>query len=784
MISFKGGQVKNIFYRVNIWPYFGFLVWGLVVFVGTLRPTTPLIFLLGFLFFIYWPGFSLARILKINIDGDLFGQNMIYLTTGFVVNLFLCLVAVIVQTNIFVMEFGYFVVLGILFILALISDLKRPAETTKIIWRNYFQLDNLIFAIPVFLIIIIALTINYLGANFAGDPSYHIAIMRKVVEDGPMGLNTLSLVKDNPQPQYAYLIWPVFLGFMSKIFHLNIFNLWNEIIVGLFVLVTLAWAWMSKQIFRQKYLIVIALIIFLIFNLTNSAWLLTRLTVPDSFSKLFLLPLSLALAFQYIFSKKPDWKVLSLNALLLMLTACIHLTQFIYFFFMLGAFLLLYLVFFWKDKTVIKRILLIMAVSIVLTAPLFIFLALTTSAFTINLQWFATVKLALIYGHFNKYELPVQLAFIFLPLTFLFFRRNPKILFLFSIMLIAPIIYAIEPLRDFLSLKLSYVFMRRLFSNTTWYFAIWTLVVGFVVILGDRLWTFLTNKLPRWKTSIDYLGGVVVILFIILGIKYHFLANAYQVVFAKSTELYLEKNFVWLIAVISIFTIIGIIIQKYSQKAQNLFEFNQSKNPIIIFCLILLFTFWLISDSQLFLAQNVALDLASHRFIQPVSDATDKVASVESIGGPEVLNFIKTNIPQRSIFETNSGYLDLPEFVDVYVAAYPGAGKSEKELSNLYEREGVPMADKLTCLAWYKVDYLLITTSMHKIEKMGFNDQPEYLTKIYPKEVKVLTPNSQTSVIYKVDWPKLQADYPYNGPNPPICRSKKFPNIGLTQMEL
>lgn len=759
--------------------YLLFLVWGLVFLIGLIFPTTSLTLLVGFLFLLFLPGFSFSRILKISVAGDVFSTWMIYLTTGFVFNLLMCFMAILIHANITILAMAYSISLPLLLMLAFVLDFRRrEQESTAFSWKDIFKLENLIYLILITLIILILFVLNIKGANFAGDPTFHLAVMRKVVEGNPFSVGALAFLKNQPQPVYAYLIWQTFLGFLSHIFHLNIFTLWNEIPIGLTVIVVLAWAWVFKKIFQQNYLIVLALIIFLIFHLANQAYLFTRIPIPDAIAKLFVLPLSLALAFQYIFGKTHDWKILTLNVLLLVLAAFVHLTQYIYFFFMLGSFGLIYTLGFWREenyKKIIQRILILTGLSLVPVVLLLLALQPIYNIVGENMAWFATVQLVLIYGHFSDYDTPTQIAFIFLPLTALFWRKNPKILFLLVIMLIAPVIYYIAPLREFLSQKLSFVFVRRMFSNVVWYFAIWALLTGFIIIIFDRLMAFLAAQRPRLKLIINVAVGLIVILLLGLETQYQWLARLHEAVFSKHASRYLEANFVWLIILISILVIIGLVIQKYFAPLRDFFANSRPQNPLLVFLIILTFSFWLITDARPFLVKNFVSEIKSQKFLRPAPDITTQIAQAEDIGGPAVLNFIKENLPTRAIFETNTGYRDLPELLDVYVAALPDHAPPEKELSRLYETQNVPIDDKLTCLGWYKVDYLLINAASSKIIEMGFPDLSQYLAQVYPPNIKVTAADDEISVIYKVDWGKIKADYPLaNAKNPPPCRAERY----------
>lgn len=768
-------KMNKIFARINLRLYLLFLVWGLIFLISLIFPTTPLTFLIGFLFLLFLPGFLLSRILKIKIRNDLFGMWMIYLVTGFIFNLLFCLLAILTHANITILLIAYGISLPVLFILAFILDLKRPVTDLVLYsYKDIFKLENLIYLVPVTLIILIIFALNKIGADFAGDPTYHLSIVSKVVDGGPFGVGSLAFPKNQPQVQYAYLIWPVFLGLLSKIFHLNIFTLWDEIIVGLTVVAALSWAWVFKQIFNQKFLVILALVIFLIFNLTNSAWLLTRFPVPDTINKLFLLPLSLALAFQFIFDSKRDWKILGLTVTLLLISAFIHLTQYIYFFFMLGAFALVYAVSFWRTpnyKEVLRRILILALTAIILYIPFVLAVQLKYGAVGEILAWFTTVQLVLIYGHFKDYDVPVQYAFVILPLVALFCRRNPKILFLLVIMLIAPVIYYFGPLREFISLKLSFVFVRRMFSNMVWFFGVWALIAGFVIILIDRL--TISAKSRQAKLIINSIVAMVTILLLSLDFKFHWLTYAYQFILGSKARHFLEANFVWLIILVLILSLAALIGQKYSQKFQEFFELKEPQNLLITFFLTAVLTFWLATDARPFLAEKWQAEAKSSSFFRAIPDATAKTAQVEDIGGDDVLNFIKTQLPKRPIFAASSGYLDLSQLGDVYMAAW-GDYLPDKELSNLY-RTDTPINEKFACLSYYKVEYLLLAGEPSKVEQWGFGRAPQYLTQVYST---LTSPNQQITEIvqiYQINTSKIQSDFQFekNAP-PPLCRAKKY----------
>jgi len=752
-----------------------FLIWGLFFLVSLFFATTPLTLVIGVLFLIYLPGFSLARLLKIEAGESRYETWMIYLGVGFVANLLICWFAVVFHANINILIISYATLWLVLFISALIFDLRHQALIqTNISAKEIFCLENLIYLVPLVLLVVILLTINLVGANFSGDPTYHLSIIRKVVDGGPFGIAELAFLKNQPQVQYAYPVWLVWLGFLAKVFHLSIASLWDEIIVAMTVIATLAWGWVFQKIFNLKLLAILAVSILLITSLANNAYLLANFAVPDTICKLFILPMSVALAFYFIDKKILDWKILGLTTLLLFLAAIIHSTQYVYFFFMMGAYSVVYALIFWRSanyKETLKRLVWLIIVPIVFFIPFLIFLQSQYHVLSDSLAWFATSRLILIYGAFKDYEPLMKLSFVLLPLTLLFWSRNPKILFLTVIMVITPLVYYFEPLREFISLKLSFVLVRRMFSNLVWYFGVLGLIGGFIILLLDHLVNFI--KSDRTKLIFNIIIAATAIALLTFEYKLNWLTSTYRAIFGPNGSRLMEKNFVWVSVCLLVIALVLIIWQKI-RKSDGFFTLQSPKNLLLTFILAIILIFWFTADARPLLARNLAKQAATGQFFQAIPDMTAKAAQTEDIGGDEVLAFVKNNLPKRPIFEASSGYRDLSQLADVYMSSWPGVWQPDKELTNLY-RTDTPMAEKFACLSYYKVEYLLLTGDPNKLPQLGFSLAPQYFTLIFEKTYPLGDQSIETVQIYQIDTRLIQSDYSFApGDQPPICRARKY----------
>lgn len=732
--------------------------WAGLFGLSFLLPNTPFIFIFRVLWLVFFPGILFSKIFNFKIGLGLIGQAALTLIIGLVFNFLLCFLAIILGLNLSFLTISYFVVIGLVTVFYFILSLKRPINPTNFSLKSVFNLGNLVYLIPATLTLLIVAVVQARGANFDFDPTYHLAIMRKVIDNNPLGINALSFVKNQPHPAYAVLIWPVFLSLLAKINHLNIFTLWNQIPTVLVLMTGLAWMWLFSKTIKNKTIASLATCMFLITMFYPDGYNYARLPVPDSFAMFVLVPLITGLALEYILENGQVY-LLWLTAILLFCTGLIHLTQFVYFFIILISFTIWYLIFKFKDDglKVLKRAFILALASASLIGIMFLYLQVQTGILSNNLSVYQTVKVKENYlSNFAKFKTFAKFAYLALPLTLIFIKRNPRVIIFWSVMFIAPIIYNVGFLKNFFYNNFSFVFVDRLYSNTTWYYAILGLAVGAVILALDHIISHLTKKNKYFILVVNIFLTLVAAIFVWLEFKFGLLALSFNNLFNKRTDLLLNANYLKIIGVIFVLAIVFLIIEW--RKKQKLFSTPINQKSLVSFWLVFMFVFWFVSPTRLTIQKTFAKSHQSS-FFQSIQDATDKVVIADNYGGADALNFIKTNIPSRVIFESNSAYRDLPMMQDVYMTAWPDHTKPDKEYSLLYLADTL-LEKKLACVESGKMDYLLFTPNQNET----FTPDKRYFEPVY---------QTDQAVIYKINQEAIKSLH-LNIAKPLICRDQQF----------
>lgn len=743
--------------KLLIWVYSGLLVWGLTV--GILIKFCPIASATLFFTF-FWlllaPGFALGRIFKISLE-SIFEQKLLSIVLGLIFSLLICLIAILLHLNITVLLWVYLILIAIIFCVSIILEYLRPIENNwPINPKKLLNLENLIPILLALFAIIIISVISQIGANFDGDPAYHLAIMRKAIDNQPLSIDGLSYVKNQPMPAYAIMIWPVFLSLLAKLTNLPIYNLWGQIPAALTLLVFLSWYGLFRRIFKIKYLAALAVAIFVIFMFEGNGYLLTRLAVPDTLAKLILSPLALWLALKYIFDAKPNLKILTILTIFLPLLALIHLIQYFYFYLIMIGLIIFYLIFRFKDAdywATLKKMLIATFSNLLVAMPIFGLLQAKSGLITAsyhNLSGRVADPAAKV-DSFTKFDIFTKYAYIFYPLVILFIKKYRILLIVLASLIIAPIIFHTPVVYNLVNSTFSFVFMKRLFSNVTWYFAIWALLGGFMIILIDR-WLTLVKPIYRY-----ILSGFFIIS---AGLFWFLRGPIYNQIFSSATGRILNQNFWWLIILMSLIAIIFFIWQLKSPKMAKFFALGEPRNTLVILILSCVFISFLCFSAEKTISENIKTQIKQQSWIHPVKDYFDRAVSVKKFGGWDTLKYIQNNISAKSIFESDFAYRDLPVMLDVHMAGWPNESLPEKEYSKVYESEG-DLSTKLQCLAKGKSEYLLI--SVKKTPNIGVLE--EYLTKIYQNEMINL---------YQIDQNKIHSVIGSNYDPLIDCRARQY----------
>lgn len=716
--------------------YLPIILFGFVLFLlNRMALPSPFLINLTFLAMLLLPGFFLKKIISFDFEKDNLGNAVLVISLGFIVNLLLAAGAIFSGLTIDGYLRMYLIVVFGLFISALVIDAQKNHQDLNIDFNKLFKAENLIYVIIFLILILILATVNQLGTNFTGDPLYHLAILRRAVEGQTLSMENLSHLKDQFHLSYVLPVWHIFLALLVKVSGTNIFILFREISTILTLFVFIVWYWLFRKILPTRSVAILALFLFVLFHFEKNGYLFTRLPVPDSLNMLLLMPLCFGLALSYIFQKDSTYKHLIILSVLLPLMGLIHWTQYFYWLGAMGLFAILYAIFKFKDKDfkpIFKKILLATFANLVLVIPVLAFIQLKAQAVSQNMQGFTTVARGSTNDRLYKFDPYFKLSYILLPLIGVFIRKYRRLIFILAVFSAAPIVYNLPWLYGLLRQYLSHVFVNRLYSNLgQWPFLIWAILLGFILVLLDRALSKIKPQQRYWRLIIDGVLGIFLLWMVWGQFQSGMVQNWYNFVFSGSVFDWLNRNYNWLIPVVVIIALAIFILQKYYPKSLDFFQFQEYKNHSTMLILTLVIVFFLGIQSFSHLTFYPKKEIQNWHFFTAATDPTADFINYDKFGGVEAIEFIRTNIPAKSVFDTNTfANYTLPTLVDMHMASYsldPIA--PTKKYKDLYDLT-VPIEKKIVMLKEGDIDYLIYQYQTPD-KSSPFDTYPQYFIKIY-----------------------------------------------------
>ncbi len=740
--------------------YIFFALWGAVVLgLNRFSETSSLSLMLTFFLLLLAPGFCLARIFKIELKDEKIGQLILWITLGLILALSFCFLAVFLGWTLNNLAFIYLTSLALLALIALILDFLRPVsqisylEGKPLKLKDIFTPDLLIYLLLAIVIILILSSVDFRGANFKGDPFFHLAIMRKAIGGQPLTPENLNFVKGQLHPAYAFPVWHIFMSFLAKILNINIFTIWRELPFTLTIFSLMVWYFLFRKLLPTRGLAFLAFLLFMIFtySIESPGYLFMRLPVPDTFNQFILLPLLVSLAIKYIFDRSANYKILIVLSMLAIFTGIIHLTQYFYFIFALVTFGLVYSILKFRDpdfRTTLKRIIFTIFTNVIMILPFILALELRGKTIFNTLKIFFNDKEPrMTYYPFGKMPLLSKFDYLFLPLVLLFIRKYSRLIFLLGLFLMMPIFYYFTFLRIWLARILTTVWVNRLFSNVNWSFAIWALILGFIIILIDRLISRIASVSRYLRYLVDFTLSLLAIWLLWLEERHQGVSLFYNKVFSLGLDQWLGRNYYWLILIILVMVSIVLLLQRRFPKVGDLFTLTEFKNRyaayILVFSLVLFMSAPMYSSFQYFLN----LELQSKHFIAKAEDPFYSLVNPVVYGGPKASAFINENIPPKSVILI-MGQTDysLSLVVDQYMAAYADLSGMADIYSKIYLKD-IPIQEKIGYVNTAGIEYILDNSRISSTEETGLDDYPEYFTPIF----------ATTETYYRVNEKEYQA---------------------------
>ncbi len=659
-----------------------------------------------FLYILFLPGWLLARIFRINF-GEFAGQILGFFVLGLSFYLIINLLAIFLGFSLanLIIITGF--LLALIFILSLMREFFQPEKTAQssFSWRKIFCKENIFFLLPVIVGLIIFLVVIQKGADYNGDPYFHLAIMRKALDGSSLSNKALSFTKTTLNPAYAFPAWQIFLAEVSKITSLDIFTLWSKILSPMVILLIFIWYFLSKTIFVKKNLTLFSLAIFLIFILNiSTGYLFQRLVVPDTFCQYLLLPLAFALALKYIFDPSTvlgaSKKILAILALVLFFLLIIHGLHYFYYLFVIIFFSLLLLIFSYKDQNfslLAKKIFWVLGISLGIFIALGLILELKGHFLSNTLNSFrSSTEISTAYAQFSKWTLMSKWALIITPFVVLF-CKNRRLIFMISLFGFVCLVY-FTPLQYFFSQNLSFIFTERLGINLLLYYLPISLVLGFIIILLDGLF----NKFSR-KTMM-----VVTLIVLLIAIGDLFFVAQNQAIitsifYSKSIDLFVNESVSFLFILASVLTL---LLWFVTHKSPNFWSIRDFREPILGFLLMFIVSFALFSYSY----REVKMLIHENHFFSSKTDYESKIYEPSQYGeDPQVIGFIKNNLPHKSVILADPSSSKVLGLVSDQYMAYNLKSAWEKNLNAVFssdlsslEKQEILFSPK------YQIDYVYL----------------------------------------------------------------------------
>jgi len=738
--------------------YISWVVAGVIFCICEFLKVTPLILTFLVLFLVLWPGFGISRMTKMKFGEDSISQIATWLMFGLVF---------ILGLNSLTLLFGWTMnaLLGIIFTLsfvffitAFVLDFRRKSfQANDFSWKAFIP-DG--WSIIILVLSFLMLTVIAFKGSIikGGAPLFHIAMMLKAISKEPLTLHNIAYQPDVINIAYMFPIWHIFLGICAKISHLDVFTLWQRIILPLSVMSIITWAWLVKKILPTKQTQALGMLFFLIFSfIWDDGYVFTALAIPNTFSQLALLPLAVGVTLYYIFlptdnkHKFANWPWLITLIPFSVVLAFVHPQGYFYYLFFIGSLLLFWSIFKVKDtdyKQILGRIGLALGSFIIAFIPVVItwqVLGKSTMTTTLTSMWQNPKPEQVRFVKITTWALSMKYAFAFLPVVWLFIKKQRQLIILLSTMIMIPIL-SMGWIRPIILKTIGYLWLRRLPTNGFWYFLVWALITGFIFLLIDRL----MRKMSRLMQIIVSAFFSFILLFLVwLQIQFNFSKTIYDFILGGKANNWFDHNYTWIMIVFAILALMLIILMRFYEKIVIFFQVEEPKNYYVQIILALIFSFLLLYPSYEALAQAPVA-----RLTRPIKANQNRTYIEYYVGGTATIGFIEKNISPKAVFECYNCYYYLLPLVNVKMPIF--ADNADDFFLDIYNLK-LPIEQRITVIDKAKIEYLLIADDPKKISRMTSNldSFPQYFTRVFTKKTVA---KERDSVIYKINREQIKQD--------------------------
>lgn len=413
------------------------------------------------IFFI--PGYLLTRLLSDRREFSLWERIPMWFCLSLGILTIPGILAYVFHLTFQILLLSFIIITVLLFLLNVLKRSKDQTMENDIFsinaaTKNTFLLSAVIILMGGFLIIIS----RRLGGYLTNDALSYIAFIRKLVENPYISNHTAYYHEIGIDPTYGYNIWHLALALLSNFSRVDPVQLWISLPIILTLVIILSFYAFVKTLFGNKNIALICSFLFMLYYGANQGmWIFRTSTYNAGVTNFMLFPIALTFIFKYL--RKDKIRYLFLSSLLGFTISTIHPYGFMTFLLSLASFYFFHLLFKrGTDGGIRLRILYVLLLTILLSAS-YIILRLPTlkvvnpyylqssyshkpfyvEMITQNLYYMNPKILCAPQYYIRQPFIPRAIylfAFILTPLLLIHITKSNKNIFLFSNMIIPPLI--------------------------------------------------------------------------------------------------------------------------------------------------------------------------------------------------------------------------------------------------------------------------------------------------------------------------------------------------------
>jgi len=667
---------------------------------------------LGFLTLILTPGILIKRLLKIESN---FLTGLLYsVALGFGFYFLLNLVALFANLSIIALLFLYFVILAIIFLVALVNDWDSSSEFNFLYFKGKSWADWLLSVAIIAFSALAFFAVDAQSDKLIGDGWFHLAILQKVVSGDGLSPTNLWVTKTTTlNPVYSFPIWHILIGSFSKILGVSALTAFRQVLLPLFLMALIVWYGLISKLFQKRELAgVVYLVMLLIFLKDNFFYYFVALGSPDSFNRLFFLPLILFLILNFVFEKNsPKLLNIVLISILTVMLGLIHFTQLLYLVLILIIAVILFSIF-KRDKDNILRLIYLLGGIAILTLPYLLIIQRELVWNWLKENFISTHDVA-------KYKTPQDVSILFrytvlaLPILVLYFKKQRELILAVSIAVTSILIsWQVFGLRMAFFRTLGPLFVERAIANIPTFIFVGFLL--YLIIYGLNL-LFAKSKIALWAAN-AVLVAALLAGFFSESVRSALTWFSKTIVFGDS--LIFGKYF-W--AVFGLVAVASLLIYFY-RKNPELPEPKEKLNFVLLaISIIILFSLPYQAGLKKVFAANPNGTIFTDRSTKYASD-------IRTIGGESTIDFLNS-VPKHSVFLTDNPTISVQILLysDNLAAEYPYSIRQFSQSAKFYDPTLEENA-RLEILDELKVNYILIR---HSEDEQFVAKFPDYFQKVF-----------------------------------------------------